>query len=235
MRNPNKMKVDKELAGRWSRPGGTWTHILLAIVGIVAFAVFLVFRMSAKSTSKAHVSEAMSNARQISLALSVFRQAYQSCPDEITAKKVRTATGKSWGFGTGSSNAYFRQLLAAGAAESEVMFFARIPGVLPKNDNVYHTDASALEKGECGFSYLAGAKPKSNPARPIVVTPLLPGRRVFDREALDGNAIIVRLDGSVIRLSIDRQGRVLQDGKDLMDPSHPIWEGRPPEIAWPDL
>ncbi len=44
-------------------------------------------------------------------------------------------------------------------------------------------------------------------------------------------------DNTLIReaLNIDKAGHIIIDGRNLMDPKHPIWDGHPPIIAWPEL
>ena len=113
------------------------------------------------------------------------------------------------------------------------MFYARISGT-HKPDNLF-TGTLALEKGECGFTYFIGAKITDNPKRPLVVTPMIPGTDRFDPTPFEGKAVILKMDNSVTALMIDKDGHVFVDGRNLMDPHHPIWDGHAPVIAWPDL
>ena len=167
------------------------------------------------------------------MALYAFQQEYGKMPDFDTAAAVRESTGSVLPMGKKTSNDFFRQLFAAGMTESEAMFYARIPGSR-KPDGVI-TGAKALEKGECGFTYFLGAIKDGNPMRPIAVTSMIPGTDRFDPKPFKGNAYVARADNSVTSFPIDKQGHVIFEGRNLMDPAHPVWDGRPPAIAWPDL
>ena len=90
----------------------------------------------------------------------------------------------------------------------------------------------ALKKGECGFSYLAGQTAAGN--TPLLVTPLIPGTDRFDPKPFEGKAVILRMDNSVTSMPIREDGHVWINGMNLLDPHHPIWEGKPPTIAWPE-
>ena len=167
------------------------------------------------------------------MALFAFQQDYGTMPDFETIAKVRESTGSSLSMGKKSSNDFFRQLFATGMTESESMFYARIPGVRKQDGQISGT--KALEKGECGFTYFLGAIKDCHPARPTVVVPMIPGTDRFDPEPFGGKAFVLRADNSVTSLVIDKQGHAIFRGKNLMDPSQEIWEGKPPAIAWPDL
>jgi hypothetical protein len=64
---------------------------------------------------------------------------------------------------------------------------------------------------------------------------MIPGTDRFDPKPFKGKAVILKMDNSVTSLSIDKAGHAILDGRNLMDPHHPIWEGHAPVIAWPDL
>jgi len=200
--------------------------VFLTIAGLTA-------PMTLRCRKKSDQTEAVNNARQVGLALFEFQTEYGRFPDAGTISELRKAADNHWDFGTKYSNDFFRQLLASGIAQSEAMFYAQITGTR-KPDGIF-TDAKALEKGECGFTYFLGATEKSNARRPLLATAMIPGTDRFDRKRFDGKAVLLRLDNSVTSLPIDKDGHVIIDGQNLMDPHHPIWEGHAPEIAWPDL
>lgn len=178
-------------------------------------------------------TEAVSNARQIGLALSEFEQEYGCFPGFGTAKQVRANTLSYLQMDhSKSSNDFFRQLIAANIVESEHIFFARVAGTR-KPDNVF-TGSKALEKGECGFTYLLGAAAGCDPHRPLAVTPMIPGTDRFDPKPFEGKVVVLRADNSVTSLAIDEQGHAIFEGRNLMDPKHPVWQGKPPSIAWPE-
>ena len=189
--------------------------------------------MTFRCRKKPDQTEAVSNARQIGLALFEFENEYGSYPDTSTISRVKERTETDLNLGAKSSNDFFRQLLAAKMRQSEKMFYAKIKGVRKADDDI--TGVEALKKSECGFTYFLGANELINPGRPLVVTPTIPGTDRFDPKPFDGKAIILRLDNSVTSMNIRKDGHVFVDGGNRMDPTNPIWEGQPPVIAWPDL
>ncbi len=206
-----------------------WIVGLGSMVVLVASPLFLMRRRGCYSP----VREAVNDARQIGLALFEFETEYGKYPDPTTIAAVRKETGTLLSLGTTSSNDFFRQLIAAGIAQSEPMFYAETAGGR-KPDNIFDT-THALEKGECGFTYFLGATETCNPARPLVVARMIPGTDRFDPKPFEGKAVILKADNSVTSLPIDKHGHAILLGGNLMDPHHPIWDGHPPVIAWPEL
>ena len=111
--------------------------------------------------------------------------------------------------------------------------YAKIPNTKKPDNNI--KGAEALKKGECGFAYLAGLSSAGNPSRPLIVTPLIPGTDRLDPKRFDGKAIILRMDNSVTSININSSGHVIQFGKNLLDPTNPVW-GKADKfvIAWPE-
>lgn len=214
---------------RWWR--GIW------ISGTVSILFFLLFVLSApllfRSRKKSDQTEAVNNARQIGLAMFEFQEEYGKLPDSTTIAAVQSKTGTLLPLGTVTSNDFFGQLLAAGMTQSETMYYAKIDGTR-KPDGLIN-GGHFLEKGECGFTYFLGATKTSDQKRPLVATPMIPGTDRFDPKRFDGKAVILKLDNSVTSLPIDKDGHAILDGRNLMDPHHPVWEGHAPTIAWPDL
>jgi hypothetical protein len=178
-------------------------------------------------------TEAVNNARQIGIALFEFEAEYGRFPDESTIAKVREKTGSALRLGARTSNDCFRQLLAAGIAQSESIFYAKASGA-HKPDG-YFEGTKALEKGEVGFAYLSGLRSDGNPSQPLIVAPLIPGTDRFDPKPFEGKAVILKMDNSVTSMIIGKDGHVKVDGKNLLDPGNPVWNGHPPVIAWSDL
>ncbi len=218
---------------RNSAPSGSTLVNCLVVAFVVLVAAGLTAPMVIRCPRKADQTEAVNNARQIGLALFEFQDEFGQMPNPATVEMVRKTTGTTLNLGTRSSNDFFRQLLASRITESEPMFYARATGT-HKPDGIV-TGASALAKGECGFVYFAGATKESAPSRPLVMTPLIPGTNRFDPDRFDGKAVMLKADNSVTSLPIVKKtGKVMINGKDLMDPTHPIWEGKPPLIALPE-
>lgn len=176
-------------------------------------------------------TEAISNARQIGLALMEFEAEYGSYPDDSTRQRVQEKNPENTiPMGTSSSNDYFRQLIAADIAPDEMPFYTRTPG-LHKPDNVM-SEGHALEKGECAYAYVVGLT--SAPTAPIVLFPMVRGKLLFDPKICDGKMVMLRTDGSVTSYPIDKSGHVKINGKDLFDPSQPFWGGKDPVVKWPE-
>ncbi len=199
-------------------------------VGVIAFSIV---PLLVRKRTICDQTETISNARQIGLALYEFESEFGETPNVGTIEEVQRNMPTDLKLGTKFSNDFFRQLIASGIVQSEQMFFAKVSGS-HKPDGVI-IGADALAKGECGFTYLTGATKLSNPGRPLVVTPMIPGTDRFDPKPFKGKAVVLRKDNSVTSLPIRKDGRVFVDGKNLMDPSHPIWNGKPPVIAWPEM
>ena len=180
---------------------------LLVVIVIIAALAGLTAPMVIRQRKKADQTEAVSNAKQIGLALFEFENEYGSYPDATTATAVKDATGTSMSItSVTNSNDLFRQLLAAKYTESERMFYAKISGAKKPDDDT--TSGKALADGEVGFAYLmkgdVGYSAAGNPARPIAVTPLKNNATdgTFDVAPFDSKAIILRMDNSVTSLNI---------------------------------
>lgn len=67
------------------------------------------------------------------------------------------------------------------------------------------------------------------------MAPFISGTRKFDSMPFEGKAVILWSDNSVSSLEIDRfTGEVMLDGRNLLDPAHPIWGGVPPSLLLPE-
>ena len=199
---------------------------------LVVILVLLGLPMAFHRPRRADQTQAVSNARQIGLALVEFQSEYGSFPDFTTISAVREKTLSDLDLGTRSSNDFFRQLLASDIAQSEIIFYAKTND--SQNPDGIFTKGEALKAKECGFTYLLGTKITDSPSRPIVVTPMIPGTDRFDPKPFDGKAVVLRLDISVSSYRIDKDGHVMIDGRNMMDPHHPIWGDHAPAIAWPE-
>ncbi len=222
-----------------TRRGFTLVELLVVIVIIAALAG-LTAPMVIRQRKKADQTEAVNNARQIGLALFEFETEYSKFPDSDTAQDVAKATETPAAAGD-SANDRFRQLIRAGIAQSEAMFYAKT-AFTKKPDNIYNTDEKALEAGEVGYGMITKADGKGfsaagNPSRPIVVAPFteaLDGK--FDSDFYDGKAVILKLDNSVTSLNVVKtSGNVLMNGKSLLATGEDtVWGTETtPQFAYP--
>jgi hypothetical protein len=181
-------------------------------------------------------TEATHNIRQVHLALLDFDADYGRFPDASTIVDVRTRTHTTLTLGTSTSNDYFRQLIAAGVAPSEKIFWTKTPATPRRPNDILGADA--LKKGECAFAYVAGLTTSSDPETPVAITPMIPGTFRLDSKAKDfgEKAVVLRIDGSAKSETIKAStGEVLiPGGKTLFDPSLPHWHGKRPDLKWPE-
>lgn len=202
---------------------------------------FLIFEMPRRHRGPHHRSESITNLRLIGLALFEFDTAFGRFPDASTIAEVKAQDPSSTiPLGSSTSNELFRQLLVTEIVASESQFYSRPPSSGPhrRPDNNF-LGTNALEKGECGFAYIAGLSTTSHPPdTPLAMAPLVPGQMKFDykhcKEFFGGKAVVLFIDNSVRSLPVDKSGRVLINGKDLFDPSQPFWGGKAPDVKWPE-
>ncbi len=174
----------------------------------------------------------MTNAKMIGLALFEFDQNYGKYPDATTAPAVRLKSGSTLSLADRTSNDLLAQLLASGILSNECYFYAKSESSR-RPDNVFHNDATLLEHGECAFAYIAGLSSRDSPNTPILFGPVIPGTTTLDGEFCNGKAIVLRLDYSATAEKIDSSGKIIINGRDLLDPRQPYWHGKHPDVKWP--
>ncbi|RYD37751.1 MAG: hypothetical protein EOP85_17380, partial [Verrucomicrobiaceae bacterium] len=148
---PRRKRRSFELdSPRWWLTTGIWMIL-------IPLALFWLSRpkTSRPSESSRDIRQGIINARLVFMALSEFEKKYGRYPDEETAVRVREEAGAFPGSAGHSSNSIFRQLFAAGITEDEKIFHAKISGGRVPDGVI--SGERLLEKGECAFSYLAGA------------------------------------------------------------------------------
>ncbi len=225
------------------RRGFTLVELLVVIVIIAALAG-LTAPMVIRQRKKADQTEAVSNARQIGLALFEFENEYGSYPDADTAVAVTSATGSPLTLGSTNSNDYFKQLLAGNFTQSEKMFYAKITGAVKPDDNIKGDEA--LKQGEVGFAYMmkgnTGFNAAGNPSRPLAVTPLFNNAAdgTFDPAPFDSKAIVLRMDNSVtsINIKLDKKINLGGTNSDLLTTgTDTVWGDMTdvPKIAVPKM
>ena len=225
-----KRSQGRETGGGFATAGLITGYLGFVVIGI-AFLAGLTAPMVIRQRKKADQTEAFSNARSFGLALFEFEAEYGSYPNAATAATVAEQTGTPEITGD-SSNARFRQLIRAGITQSEQMFYANADGI-EKPDGIISGD-DALAPGECGFGYIENVSANDSP-RPIALAPFVPGSDRLDPLPFAGKAVVLWSDNSVRSLNIDRVTREAElDGQNILDPTHPIWEGTPPILLLPE-
>ncbi len=225
-----------------TRRGFTLVELLVVIVIIAALAG-LTAPMVIRQRKKADQTEAVSNARQIGLAMFEFENEYSSYPDAATAPIVTAATGSLLTITGANSNDYFRQLLAGNFIQTETIFFAKIANAKKPDNNI--SGAEALKQGEVGYGYILnganGFSAAGNPARPLVVTPLLNNTTVgtFDPAPFDSKAIVLRMDNSVSSINVRLDNQIILGGVStlLQTGAGTVWGAitTAPTLTAPDL
>lgn len=164
-----------------------------------------------KSKSNAYAVAATNHAKQLSLILLEFEQDYGRFPGD------KTAVGDLAAYKGEHANDYLGQLIAAGYADSEDMFYVKGGSATVKDpDNNTATKAKTLEAGECGFAYYKGQSTAANGKLPLLMTPMTGQGFTFDPKPFKGIAIVLHIDGSVARYAIDQDGdAVLKNGQKL--------------------
>lgn len=226
-----------------ARRGFTLVELLVVIVIIAALAG-LTAPMVIRQRKKADQTEAVSNARQVGLAMFEFENEYGSYPDATTATSVKDATGSPLVLGNANSNDYFRQLMAGNFTQSEKIFYAKIPNAKKPDDNIAGNEA--LKQGEVGFAYLLngvnGFNAAGNPSRPLIVTPLLNNATTgtFDPDPFDSKAIVLRMDNSVTSINVKQDNTINLGGTNsglLTNGTDTVWGATTatPTLAVPNM
>jgi prepilin-type N-terminal cleavage/methylation domain-containing protein len=225
------MKTTIQLARR----GFTLVELLVVIVIIAALAGLSVPQII-KMKKRADVAEAISNAKQLGLALAQFDADVGGFPDDSTVDAIerlvgeaatRTLTGAD-------SNSYFRQLFEAGVVDSEQPFYAKSSYTKVKPDDAF-LDDEALAAGECGFGYIMESATKSisvSGSRPVAAAPLVAGdtNGEMETDPYDGKAVVLFADNSARQLNIRRTDKLanLASGKHIL-------EGNSDDTVWGDV
>lgn len=198
------------------QPRGFTLVELLVVIVIIAALAGLSAPMILRQQKQAAKTEAISNAKQIGLALLEFDQEYGSYPDSDTAETVQESTGTELNLSGNSSNDYLRQLIAMGV-QSEQIFFTKTPYTRKPDDAINGT--KALEAGEVGFGYVmldqsTGQNTSGNPGRTVLATPLLNAAEdwTFDPDPYGGKAVVLKLDSSATALTIRDRDKKLSVG-----------------------
>jgi hypothetical protein len=207
----------------------------ILVVGILSIGILLAglaFFMGGRYR-RATLTETISHMRSLHLAFLDFATDYGSFPDASTIADVKVATSTSLALGTSSSNEMFRQMIAT-TVKAESPFWAK-SSISPHKPDNNIGGSHALEKGECGFAYVTGTSASSSTLRPILLAPVDPVKRCFERRWDYSNmAVVLFLGGSVRTFPIDRHGRVEIGGMDFFDPRQAHWGGTAPDVKWPE-
>lgn len=214
------------------RRGFTLVELLVVIVIIAALAG-LTAPQVIKMRKKGDLAEATSNAKQLGLAFMQFDADVGGYPDDSTIEAIEDMTGEASTMilKGNSSNAYFRQLIESGVADSEQPFYAKTSYTKSKPDDLTK-GSEALKAGEVGFGYIMreqGVSISAGSSRPICVTALKEGSTdgVMETDPYDGKAIALFTDNSARQLNLRRS-----DSKALLPGGNDLLKGGSDDTIW---
>ncbi|WP_234044927.1 hypothetical protein [Haloferula rosea] len=198
--------------------------MVITLVFMLVVVVLLSSPMILRSSKAAERTEAISNSKQVGLALLEFDQEYGRFPHETTVAEVRRTTSTGIDLSGSSSNAMFRQLIAYGI-QSEDIFYCGHPEFRDKRPDNKIRGPQALEPGEVRFSYVAGLDTSMNPSLPLLAAPMKLGTTSFHDKPFSDKGVILRADLSAKALTIRAaDGRLtIGGGQTLFDPKNGIW------------
>jgi prepilin-type N-terminal cleavage/methylation domain-containing protein len=235
-------KSNKTMKTNTNRKRGFTLVELLVVIVIIASLAALSAPMIMGQIKKANKAEAISNSKQIGLALFEFDSDYGSYPDKDTAADVTLAFPNAdvkAPSAVSDSNSAFLQLFQAEIVKSEEIFFAKAAGA-KKPDGDISSATTALAKGECGFGYVMNVtdaySTSGNASRIILVTPLAEGSDSFDINPFGGLAVLYKIDNSAVAVKIRpasgaEQGPAIVAGGDFK--AAKFWGSTTPTIVKP--
>jgi hypothetical protein len=148
-----------------------WRFWLL-LIGCIVILCSFAFNSISFDRTRSYRAEAVSNLKQIGLALNEFQDQYGTYPNDLTAKQHPSEFNLSGS----SSNAIFRQLFATDIVHNEGIFYANFSRVSRPDGDI--SSGHLLEKGEVAFAYIAGLSIEDKPSLPIAFA--LSSREPFD-------------------------------------------------------
>lgn len=168
------------------------------------------------------MTEATSNAKQVFYLMVEFDQDYGEFPGDATAILHQGENGMPdldlRAYKGEYSNKYLGQFIAAGYTKSEEIFYAKGGSQhMKKPDNTIDLPGTILEAGECGFAYVKNQSTSDNTGRPLLMSPMSGEGQAFDTGPYDGKVVVLRIDGAVKQLLLDKKtGEAkIGDGKTL--------------------
>ncbi len=178
--------------------------------------------------AKGQQMKVVQHAKQIGFALFQFDADYGRWPGEKSAEELNKETNGEAQVAADSSNDCFFQLISGGYVDNPELFAP------DRKDQAGAKKDKPNKLEHCFFSYISGGSSANPAAQPLVMAPLIKGKKTFDPKPLNGKAVVLLIDMSVHVMDINEEGRVMIDGKDLFDPKQPYWNGKEPTVKWPE-
>ncbi len=212
--------------------------LLIVIAAIFAISTPHIHRCGNRAT----MTEAVNNAKQVFYLMIEFDGDYGEFPGDGTAVIHKDENGEPYldmrAYKGRYSNDYLRQFIVAGYTKSEEIFY--VYGASDKKpDNVISSPGKILEAGECGFAYVKNQSTSDNSGRPILISQMTGEGLTFDSDPYDGKAVVLRIDGAVKQLRINKAGEAVVQGTQTLFDTGPgtVWEGEefdPSQVVFPE-
>jgi len=195
---------------------------LLVVMAIIATLASIATPVILTKKKEADLTQTISNAKQIYLALFSFDQEFLTFPNENTATRGLPSVGLPEGAAANANDCY-NQLITAGVTnKAESIFFAKGSSAVKPDDNI--AGASSLEAGENGFGYVAGLSTGSPTGSIVAMAPLVAGSTdTFNANPYGDKAVLLKLDGSANAERIDTTGKIMKNGNNVFSANHPGW------------
>lgn len=193
---------------RAKQRGNPWVQLSFVVFILLALA-FVAMPVVCKTSKKAPMTEATSNAKQVFYLLVEFDQDFGQFPTDATAHEIEGLEGHRHEF----SNDYMAQFIQGGYTSSEEIFYAR-HGSKPyrKPDNLIGSPNQRLSEGECGFAYIKDLSSGAHPETPVILAPMYGDGYKFNTDAYEHKAVILRVDGSVKQFRLNKDREVVISG-----------------------
>ena len=214
------------------RKGFTLVELLVVIAIIVALAALATPQIF-KALKRAALAEAISNSKQVKLALDSFATDFDGqYPSEDTAEYLSEG-----GTGTTYSNDYFRQMFLSGDTESETIFWVKNSPVASKaapDDKVKEGGriqaAQVLQEGDAHWAYITDQTNLDTGSRPIILDGYKNGTSEWDPTTWDNKVVVVRIDGAAKAMRMRPSDLKVLDGSknDILSAQADAWDGESP-------
>lgn len=194
--------------------GGFTLVELLVVISIIATLAGVGVPVIINQQKKGARAEAISNIKQVGMAMFSFDQDYNGYPSAASYTDVHTNNPDSnitLSAAPKTSNDFFVQLIVGGYIDGEKQFYAK--STFTKKADGVISASSALAKGECGFSYVMGKEPDAlsssgNSGQALLLAASLNSSGTIDKtgkcelDVYDKKAIVFRIDNSATAESI---------------------------------
>ena len=229
---------------------------LLVVISIIATLAGVGVPVIIAQQKKGARAEAISNIKQIGMAMFSFDQDYSGYPSQasytdVSANNPPSASIPTLSGSPTTSNDFFVQLIVGGFIDGEKQFYAK--STFTKKADGVITGTSCLAKGECGFSYVMGPvgsgsgndplSSSGNSGQALLLAASLStggtidGSGKCESDVYDKKAIVFRIDNSATAESIRPSDNlvVIGGGKTLLVGNDPttVWGTIQPVLKVP--